>query len=335
MAKQRAIDLQLIKPVEGRSNAKGKITLNKLQKELLTDLNVPFYDTCCESNQAPLGSPVRYSGGELEYFDGTGWVAAASSGGSRFGVAGEDELSTGARSFDANGFNFIITSDGNDVLKVSTNGNMFYGPLTTDNGSKHQFSSSFAIANPISGDITVFVNPFDKQVTLGDYTNSGNGIQLYISDSTNVIQMIGSGGNPFFNGNPYQVTIGDISGQTPRAPQFSVDPSNGSIYGILEGVHLFEISDASGTDKQVILGDLTGAGQYALLSQGNKRLEINLDNGIQLTSTDDYLFRYNGTLANHNAAAAGTLTNAPTAGNPTKWIRISDNGVNRYIPTWS
>lgn len=35
------------------------------------------------------------------------------------------------------------------------------------------------------------------------------------------------------------------------------------------------------------------------------------------------------------AAASGTLTNAPTAGNPTKWIPIDDNGTTRYIPTWT
>jgi len=34
------------------------------------------------------------------------------------------------------------------------------------------------------------------------------------------------------------------------------------------------------------------------------------------------------------AAAAGTLTNAPTAGDPTKWIPINDNGTTRYIPAW-
>lgn len=33
-------------------------------------------------------------------------------------------------------------------------------------------------------------------------------------------------------------------------------------------------------------------------------------------------------------AAVGTLTNAPAAGNPTKWIKIDDNGVIRAFPTW-
>jgi hypothetical protein len=42
----------------------------------------------------------------------------------------------------------------------------------------------------------------------------------------------------------------------------------------------------------------------------------------------------NTALANGAAAAAGTLLNAPVAGNPTKWIGINDNGTTRYIPAW-
>lgn len=37
---------------------------------------------------------------------------------------------------------------------------------------------------------------------------------------------------------------------------------------------------------------------------------------------------------NGAAAAVGTLTNAPAAGNPTKWVPINDNGTTRYIPAW-
>jgi hypothetical protein len=31
---------------------------------------------------------------------------------------------------------------------------------------------------------------------------------------------------------------------------------------------------------------------------------------------------------------AGTITNAPAAGDPTKWIPINDNGTTRYVPAW-
>ena len=37
---------------------------------------------------------------------------------------------------------------------------------------------------------------------------------------------------------------------------------------------------------------------------------------------------------NGAGASAGTLTNAPAVGNPTKWIPIDDNGTTRYIPAW-
>ena len=33
-------------------------------------------------------------------------------------------------------------------------------------------------------------------------------------------------------------------------------------------------------------------------------------------------------------SSAGTITNAPAVGNPTKWIPIDDNGTTRYIPAW-
>lgn len=39
-------------------------------------------------------------------------------------------------------------------------------------------------------------------------------------------------------------------------------------------------------------------------------------------------------LTNGAAAQTGTLTNGPTAGNPTKWIPVNDNGTTRYIPAW-
>ena len=53
-----------------------------------------------------------------------------------------------------------------------------------------------------------------------------------------------------------------------------------------------------------------------------------------ITTSSTTLHKTNATLTNGAAAAAGTLTNAPVAGNPTKWVPISDNGVTRYIPCW-
>jgi hypothetical protein len=39
-------------------------------------------------------------------------------------------------------------------------------------------------------------------------------------------------------------------------------------------------------------------------------------------------------LTDGHGVSAGTITNAPSAGNPTKWIGVDDNGTTRYIPAW-
>ncbi len=53
-----------------------------------------------------------------------------------------------------------------------------------------------------------------------------------------------------------------------------------------------------------------------------------------VTSGNTTLCSTSVALTNAAGAAAGTLANAPTAGNPSKWIQINDNGTIRKIPTW-
>jgi hypothetical protein len=53
-----------------------------------------------------------------------------------------------------------------------------------------------------------------------------------------------------------------------------------------------------------------------------------------LTVSDTALIRSNTTLSNGAGGSSATLTNAPFAGNPTKWIQILDNGTPRHIPAW-
>lgn len=53
-----------------------------------------------------------------------------------------------------------------------------------------------------------------------------------------------------------------------------------------------------------------------------------------LTGNQTTMLATSVSLDDGSAAASGTLTNAPSAGNPTKWVAIDDNGTIRYIPTW-
>ena len=59
---------------------------------------------------------------------------------------------------------------------------------------------------------------------------------------------------------------------------------------------------------------------------------VTLTGGISTGNTT--LHTTTASLTDGAGAATGTLTNAPTAGNPTKWAPVNDNGTIRYIPMW-
>ena len=60
---------------------------------------------------------------------------------------------------------------------------------------------------------------------------------------------------------------------------------------------------------------------------------LNVGGALEVSSAT--LIKSNTTLTDGAAAAVGTLNNAPTAGNPTKWVLINDNGTIRKFPTWT
>jgi hypothetical protein len=56
--------------------------------------------------------------------------------------------------------------------------------------------------------------------------------------------------------------------------------------------------------------------------------------GMIYTNSATFMIRTKTSYANGAGVGAGTLTNAPAAGNPTKWISIDDNGTTRRLPAW-
>jgi hypothetical protein len=91
--------------------------------------------------------------------------------------------------------------------------------------------------------------------------------------------------------------------------------------------------DSSG-NTELALRNAAGSVGVSMKSSGNSSLPGNLDISGALTVSSSTLIRSTTTLSNGAGAAAGTLANAPVAGNPTKWIPINDNGTTRYIPAW-
>lgn len=108
--------------------------------------------------------------------------------------------------------------------------------------------------------------------------------------------------------------------------------------------------------KKWVLGSYAGGSYIANATDGRQHIQ-NLDTGETLilgggaegmridtsknaifkgsiTHADSTLIKTSVALSDNSGAAAGTLTNAPLAGNPTKWIAINDNGTIRRIPAW-
>lgn len=89
-----------------------------------------------------------------------------------------------------------------------------------------------------------------------------------------------------------------------------VNPSNVDVGFARNAAGLVEVNNgAKGTFRDLILRDI-------------------------FTNDATFFLRTKTSLTNSAAAATATLTNAPVAGNPTKWIGIDDNGVTRQIPAW-
>lgn len=69
-----------------------------------------------------------------------------------------------------------------------------------------------------------------------------------------------------------------------------------------------------------------------------ERMRLSSEGALTVTGSITHgsstLIRTTTTLTDNAAAALGTLSNAPAAGNPTKWVQINDNGTTRFIPAW-
>ena len=90
-----------------------------------------------------------------------------------------------------------------------------------------------------------------------------------------------------------------------------------------ESVHVFQTPTpvASGTTAQTLATRLTLSSAGALFT-------------VPLQIADTKIMKSITSFSNGAGASVGTLTNAPAATNPTKWIPIDDNGTTRYIPAW-
>lgn len=101
-------------------------------------------------------------------------------------------------------------------------------------------------------------------------------------------------------------------------------------------VQQFEIDHTASADAIV---KITGSnGGNATISTSARNLAITpalvCASTITLLGGASFLTT-SSALTDVTGASAGTLANAPSVGNPSKWIQINDNGTLRKIPTWT
>lgn len=107
------------------------------------------------------------------------------------------------------------------------------------------------------------------------------------------------------------------------------------------GLPVIVVGDAANAQTQILSPT---AAQFLLLDETSNQAQMGSSGGgtvstqttgkVLIDSGVAILFQSVQTQTNYAAAQVGTLNNAPTAGNPAKWVAINDNGTLRKIPTW-
>lgn len=190
---------------------------------------------------------------------------------------------------------------------------------------------------PISQGGTGAVTAAAALTALGGVASGGAGAFTTLSASSTV------SGTGFTN---YLASPPSIGGTAPPAAitGLTLSASNAAGQGTLtvnsqtsSGFGGF-IKLQSGGGNQAYVGldaGINGGVNYGQLTLQTVSGNINLQptGGLVLVNTAT-LIGSSVALTNNAGAQAATLTNGPTAGNPTKWFPISDNGTLRYVPAW-
>lgn len=110
--------------------------------------------------------------------------------------------------------------------------------------------------------------------------------------------------------------------------------SNGAIeIAIWNGGHIGWSSSASSAGT-IDIGLYRNAAGVIEVNNGVSGTYRDLKARALIVNDGTQMLKSSAAFTDGAGASAGTLTNAPAVGNPTKWIAINDNGTTRYIPAW-
>jgi hypothetical protein len=169
-----------------------------------------------------------------------------------------------------------------------------------------------------TNDVAIKASSNNASATTFDLNNTSTGGHRFQFFST------GSGNNPGFFG-VYDSTVNVVD--------FAIDGANAKAQVPSYGMFAWT-TGASANTTALDTGLARNAAGVLEVNNGTAGTFRDLKLRDIFTNNATYAVRTTTTLTDNAAAAAGTLSNAPVAGNPTKWIAIDDNGTIRRIPTW-
>lgn len=238
---------------------------------------------------------------------------------------------------DLAGFVYTLSDGLNDLLSIDpVSGQISIGDLNNFLGGvaidMNQPGTILFKEGGLAGVNFLDFNDTAKLYQYGDLSGAGNQSVLLVDDNQQQLLFSTTSGNFLsidVNNGLYQ--LGDISGSG-NGSFFQVDDINQIVSSNPNKAALVYIDTANNNS---FLGDANGIGNstYVQADDNNSIVQISAANGLTLVGSAT-LLKTLTTLTNNAGAAAGTLLNAPAAGNPTKWIPINDNGTIRNIPAW-
>jgi len=176
---------------------------------------------------------------------------------------------------------------------------------------------AFRVVNFANTKRGLFIDNTNDLYQIGDIDAVNNGTFLQIDDANKKVEIQSGGGLYFFTdvtGNQSYLASGDVINATAALAEVDLRGNAGTID--------LRTQDVTGLLLSKLFVD---PALETVLIQANNGLTIQNDTVLLHTLT---------ALGNGAAAALGTLTNAPAAGDPTKWIAIDDNGTTRHVPAW-
>jgi hypothetical protein len=171
------------------------------------------------------------------------------------------------------------------------------------------------------------IDPIATQYFFGN-AGGGNATRLFMDDVAQSLSLE-SGGIYLFIDVPGDVFwLGDVGGHSSNT-YFYLDSATAEISFL--GNPVFQ---ADTVTNHYRFGALTSGNTTFLDAQDTPQIIVlHAANGVHTTEAA-FLIHTDVSLTNNAGAALGTLTNAPFAGDPSKWIAIDDFGTTRYFPVW-